>query len=234
MRGRRGQRRGVGGRRGILTAAIAVLVIAGGTMVGVAVSAQKSPANVPGDSVGPSPGAAAPGPPRHSGTPTSSPSTTGPILAASRPVSIRIPAIGVRSSLIEVGLNADGSLQVPHGANYQKAAWYRNSPTPGELGPSIIEGHVDSHRGPAVFFKLGDLRPGDKVDVARADGSTAQFAVRRVAEYPKEHFPTHAVYHNLDHAGLRLITCGGTFDHATGHYLNNIVAYAKLVKGSRG
>jgi sortase (surface protein transpeptidase) len=132
--------------------------------------------------------------------------------------------------MIDVGLTKSGKLQVPQpGPNYNKAAWYKGSPTPGQLGPSIIEGHVDSAKeGPSVFFKLGALRPGDHVKVARKDHKTAVFTITSVIKAPKDHFPSVKVYNNTDHAALRLITCGGSFDQSTGHYRSNIVAFAKL------
>jgi hypothetical protein len=124
-------------------------------------------------------------------------------------------------------------MEVPAGAHYDLAGWYRYSPVPGALGPAIIAGHVDSAvRGPSVFFKLGSLRPHDTVLVMRADRSVAVFAVDDVHRYPKREFPSKLVYGNTNHAALRLITCGGEFDPATGHYLDNIVVTASL-EGAR-
>lgn len=145
------------------------------------------------------------------------------------PVRLRIPAIGVDSALMDLGLLPDGSLQVPPSGF--PAGWYTGGPTPGELGPAVIAGHIDWH-GPGVFFKLHELKPGDLVTIRRADGSQPTFRIRRVAQYPKEHFPTAVVYGNLDHAGLRLITCGGSFNSKTGHYRDNIVAFADLVEST--
>ncbi len=97
------------------------------------------------------------------------------------------------------------------------------------MGPAILLGHVDSAaEGPSVFFRLGELKPGDAVLVERADGSTARFTVDEVKRYPKEKFPTDLVYGDIDHAGLRILTCGGAFDDSTGHYLDNIVVFASL------
>ncbi|MDN5751557.1 MAG: class F sortase [Pseudonocardia sp.] len=125
-------------------------------------------------------------------------------------------------------MRPDGSLEVPR--DYALAGWYRPGPTPGEAGPAVVVGHVDSAAdGPAVFFRLGELRPGAEVLVERADGRTAVFAVDRAARYPKDEFPTREVYGPTDHAALRLITCGGDFDAASGHYRDNIVAFARLV-----
>jgi sortase (surface protein transpeptidase) len=154
----------------------------------------------------------------------------GLILKKSQPVALSIPAIKVTSPLLDLGLNADGTLQVPSLDDPRsKAGWYRNSPTPGSLGPAIIVGHIDSKKyGPGVFYELGSLMPGQEIDIARKDGTVAVFRVDGVRSYPKDHFPTLDVYGNIDHAGLRLITCGGTFDPERGSYENNIVVYASL------
>jgi sortase (surface protein transpeptidase) len=147
-----------------------------------------------------------------------------------------IPSIGVHSNVQHLGQAADGALEVPApGPHYDEAAWYRYSPTPGSKGPAILLGHVDSvTRGPSVFFRLGELKAGDRVSVTRADDSTALFVVDEVHSYPKNDFPTKLVYRDIDHAGLRLITCGGAFDDSTGHYLNNIVVFASLVDPREG
>jgi sortase (surface protein transpeptidase) len=152
----------------------------------------------------------------------------------SQPVELRIPSIGVISTLQHLGQAADGSLEVPApGPRYNDAAWYKHSPTPGELGPAVLLGHVDSAAdGPSVFFRLGELEPGDRVSVERADGATAVFTVDRVRRYSKDDFPTSLVYGDIDHAGLRILTCGGAFDDSTGHYLDNIVVFASLDAGS--
>ena len=155
------------------------------------------------------------------------------VMPRSKPVSLVIPSIGVRSSLLSLGVNADDTVEVPSGTSYDEAGWYRFSPTPGSLGPAVILGHVDSGaRGASVFFKLGRLKPGDRVLVTRRDGSVAVFEVTGVRRYPKARFPTRLVYGNTDHPALRLITCGGSFDAATGHYVDNVVVFASLV-GSR-
>ena len=146
-----------------------------------------------------------------------------------RPVSVDIPAIGVTSTLLHLGLNADGTIQVPSlVTSAGEAAWYKYSATPGQIGASVIEGHVDSYQGPAVFFRLGALHPGDTIDVTLADGMTAIFRVTGVRQYLKSDFPTRAIYGATDYAALRLITCGGVFDYATGHYLGSTVVFASL------
>lgn len=219
-----------GGRRGLLaTVAAAVLAASGATAIAVAVAAQKHAPQPPlsaAGSVGPSTATPVTG-----SSPDPGPKIVGPVLPSSKPVSLDIPAIGVHSALQYLGLTDQNTLQVPApGPHYNEAAWYKYSSTPGSLGPAVIMGHVDSAaEGPSVFFSLGDLRPGDKVRVTRADGLVADFRVDGVRHYPKDHFPTLLVYGNTDHAALRLITCGGPFDYATGHYVDNIVVFASLI-----
>ena len=154
----------------------------------------------------------------------------GLILQSSAPVSLSIPAIGVTSPLLTLGLNPDGTVEVPSLDDPDsKAGWYKGSPTPGAIGPAIVLGHIDSKKyGPGVFFKIGSLAPGQEVDVTRQDGTVAVFTIDGVRSYPKDQFPTKDVYGNIDHAGLRLITCGGTFDPNKGSYESNIVVYASL------
>jgi hypothetical protein len=151
-------------------------------------------------------------------------------LRRSVPVFVHIPAIGVTSELLHLGVDADGAIQVPSlYTEAGEAAWYKYSVTPGQIGPSVIEGHVDSYAGPAVFFRLGALRPGDRIDVRLADRVTAVFRVTGVREYLKSRFPAKAIYGATPYAALRLITCGGAFDYATGHYLSSTVVYASLI-----
>jgi|GEM_PF-878406 len=151
------------------------------------------------------------------------------VLGRSLPVRIDIPAINVHASVMAMDLAPDGSLGVPApGPHYDDVAWYENSPSPGELGPSVIAGHLDSPRnGPSVFYRLGALAPGDLVRIARADGSTVTFTVIGLRQYPRRDFPPE-VYADLDYPGLRLITCGGDLDPRTRHYLDNTVVYATL------
>ncbi len=165
------------------------------------------------------------------------PAPTGPIVAppqsanprpVAAPVSLTIPAIGVETKLITLGLNPNGTLQVP--STTAVAGWYTGGPRPGAIGSAIIVGHVDSYKGPGIFFRLRTLKPGDKVYVRRADGTLAVFRVTLVRKYPKDHFPTESVYGPTPDAELRLITCGGTFDSTTGHYLSNYIVYAVEVK----
>ncbi len=241
-------------RRQVALATVAVALIAGGgSALGVAASSQydaPQPTAAVAGATGPiaNVGALARGqatPHHRNGTPSdpsiptgrtaippAAPTTTvqGPVLVQSAPVTISIPAISVQSTIQDLGLNPDGTLAVPApGPLYNEAAWYDGSPTPGQVGPSIIEGHIDSAAdGPSVFFRLGALGPGDEVDVTRADGTVAVFTVTGVRQYPKDAFPTTTVYGNTDFAALRLITCGGDFDPASGHYLANTVVFAAL------
>jgi sortase (surface protein transpeptidase) len=159
------------------------------------------------------------------------PRAAGP-LRSSTPVRLEIPKIGVSTALMPLGLNPDHSLQVPPLSRAQEAGWYRYGPTPGAKGAAVIAGHVDSTRGPAVFFRLGDLRPRDVVRVHRQDGTTADFRVDAVEAVSKSAFPTQKVYGRVGYAALRLITCGGSFDHHSGHYTDNIVVYGHLVATS--
>ena len=163
------------------------------------------------------------------------PAPTGPIVApppsaqprpVSRPVSLTIPLIGVQTRLLYLGLTSDGALQVPPLSLSAVAGWYQGSPRPGAIGSAIIVGHIDSYQGPGVFWRLDELRRGDKIYVRRADGTLVEFRVTSVQEYLKDHFPTEDVYGPVPDAELRLITCGGAFDYATHHYLSNIVVYA--------
>lgn len=149
-------------------------------------------------------------------------------LARSVPVSVRIPRIGAQSTLIPLGLNADQTVQVPPVSTPMQAGWYENGPTPGEVGPAVILGHVDGNHQLGIFYRLHELGPGDEVLVARQDGSTARFAVTRVQQVGKNAFPTEAVYGDTADAELRLITCGGSFDAAARSYRDSIIVYAVL------
>jgi hypothetical protein len=143
------------------------------------------------------------------------------------PVRLQIPAIGVSTTLVKLGRLPDGTLEVPKA--WGTAGWYDQGPRPGQPGPAVILGHVDSKAGPAVFYRLQTLRPGDTVRVGLADGRTLVFRVQRLQRYPKNQFPTQAVYFPTLDRELRLITCGGDFDYARDSYVDNIVVYATLV-----
>ena len=246
----RDEPRKVRGRLGPVLVAIAVVLSGLGIgLVGVAVASQRRvpapPSTAPATSPAPDLQAVrdtwgweasartdvVAAPPTEQPSPAPSPVATELVLPKSRPVSLSIPAIGVRSVVNDVGQADDGSLETPKpGPDYNEAAWYRHSPTPGSLGPSILLGHVDSAaEGPSVFFRLGELKAGDRVAVTRADTSVAVFRVDLVQRYAKNDFPTDTVYGNIDHAGLRIVTCGGAFDSSAGHYLDNVVVFASLI-----
>ena len=144
------------------------------------------------------------------------------------PVALRIPAIGVRTRLIRLGITPQGTLQVP--ASTSVAGWYTGSPRPGAIGSSVIAGHIDSYLGPGVFYRLRLLHPGNKIFVRQTGGRLATFRVTAVRQYPKAHFPTGQVYGPTPDAELHLITCGGTFDYATGSYLSNVVVFSVEVR----
>ena len=239
-------------RTRILGVAGAALLIAGVIAIVIAVQAQRSapqpppaaasPVNViptatpsePGSTVPDptrTPGSTVPGPTRTPGnSPAAEPKTRGAVLAHSIPTRLQIPAINVDNPLTQIGLNSQGEISTPPLVKDSHAYWLNVSPTPGQLGPSTIIGHVDSAAyGPGVFFNLGHMRQRDKIYLTRSDGVVAMFEVERVAEYKKNDFPTGEVYGNIDHAGLRLITCGGTFDSSIHSYQSNIVVYAALV-----
>jgi sortase (surface protein transpeptidase) len=148
------------------------------------------------------------------------------------PVFLTIPAIGVRTRLVRLGLTRSGGLQPPRGTSV--AGWYTGSPPPGAVGAAVIGGHVDSYTGPGVFFALRLLHPGDRIYVKQAGGRLAVFGVYSVRRYPKSRFPTSQVYGPVPTPQLRLITCGGTFDRARGTYLSNVVVYATMLTPHRG
>src|SRR6516164_1278085 len=201
-----------------LALAVGLVVIAGGT-AGLLLTRHSTPATRP----------AAAGV-------SALPAPTGPIVAppqsavpkpVASPVSLTIPLIGVQTQLVRLGLTTTGELQVPSSTSV--AGWYTGSPPPGAIGSAIIVGHIDSLTGPGVFYRLPELAAGDKIYVKRADGTPVEFRVTSVQTYLKDRFPTQDVYGPVPDAELRLITCGGAFDAATGHYLSNIVVYATAV-----
>ena len=146
--------------------------------------------------------------------------------ATPAPVRIEIPRIHVASSLDRLGRAPDKTVQVP--SRWQVAGWYALGTRPGDPGSAVILGHVDSKRGPAVFFRLRELRRGDAIDVIRADGSSVRFAVDRTEQFDKQRFPTDAVYYPTLTPALRVVTCGGEFDATAGHYRSNVIVFATL------
>lgn len=217
-----------------LAATVVVLALSGIICIGVAVSKQQQP-NQPALSAVDSRVSTAREPASAGPAPRSAahaPQVVGPVLPVSAPLALAIPAIDVTSQLVHLGLTATSTLELPPpGPLYDKAGWYRGSPTPGSPGPAVIAGHVDSKAaGPSVFFRLGSLRPRDEVLITRADGTLAVFAVDDIRRYRKTGFPTKVVYGNTNRAALRLISCGGPFDRRTGHYRDNVVVFASLVR----
>jgi hypothetical protein len=148
-------------------------------------------------------------------------------IKSSRPVHIRIPSIHVNASVVELGLNANGTVQVP--SSWTTTGWYKYGPTPGQKGSAVILGHVDSVTGPAVFYDLSLLRPGNLIDVTLASGVTVHFSVIGLREYEKTQLPGNLVYGPRSYDALQLVTCGGQFDSKTHHYLSNIVVFSKRV-----
>lgn len=188
-----------------------------------------SPAEVRSSGTPPSPGV-----PR---APTGQTKTAlpGAALARSEPTRVTLSKIGVDAEIIPLGVDEEGMLEVPSLETPELTGWYRLGPTPGEVGNAVIVGHVDSHKtGPAVFYRLGALQPGDTVAVARQDAIVAQFTVDKVESYPKESFPTELVYGPGRKPGLRLVTCGGEFDKQTRSYVNNTIVFATLTSWRKG
>ncbi len=152
---------------------------------------------------------------------------SGPILSESNPVHLRIPSINVDVDFsAPLGLKPNREVEVPK--EYDRVGWYKYGPTPGELGPAVVFGHVDSVDGAAIFYSLGQVKPGDSVFVTRADGTTAEFEITAFERVEQDAFPTQKVYGNIDHAGLRLVTCTGTYNKGELRYTHNLIVYAKL------
>ncbi len=148
-------------------------------------------------------------------------------MSAAQPTRLRIPALAIDVPFSEpLGVTVEGEIEVPQA--YDSVGWYRFGPTPGEVGPAVVLGHVDSYEGPAVFFSLGQLTPGDDIYIDREDGSVAHFIVMELSRHEQSEFPTRAVYGDIPYAGLRLITCTGTYQHSVERYTHNLVVFAKL------
>ncbi|SNT60497.1 Sortase family protein [Asanoa hainanensis] len=203
---------------------VAVTALAGAGLLGASFSETPVP---------PQPAAADamfdPAVPAPTGSPTGSPSgsPTAPVaLARSEPASIHISRIGVKAKIMSLGLNKDGTLQVPPLKKADLAGWYSLGASPGEIGNAVVVGHVTTKDNTAVFFRLGELRKDDKIMIKRKDGSMANFVVDGVKAYPKKKFPTALVYGPNQRAGLRLVTCGGNFDAKASNYLDNVIVFA--------
>jgi sortase (surface protein transpeptidase) len=217
--------------RGLIAIGLAIIGVA---LVWAALTRPATPdsalAPAPNDQSVPSTSPSAPQPTQEGPTPRADQTdlhdrTRGLVLPKSEPMAVSIPRIGVRSRLVRLGLK-NGEMETP--ADPADAGWFTGGPTPGALGPAVIAGHVTWNGAREVFYRLGSLRPGDEVTVTRKDGKTAIFTVSRVARFSKERFPSRAVYGQIDHAGLRLITCGGTYNAARHKYADNVIVFARL------
>lgn len=162
-------------------------------------------------------------------TPTPVPEDTKPaVLSRAEPARMNISDVNINAQIKTVGRLADGAMETPNIFD-NVTGWYKHSPTPGELGPAIIVGHVDNYKGPSVFWRLRELQPGNIVEIIRTDGSVARFKVDALQQFDQNNFPTGEVYGDINYAGLRLITCSGTFNRQTGHYTANTVVFATLI-----
>lgn len=217
------------GRRGGLLASAAVgLLLLAGCAAGNAETSDGGPGATSASPASPSPGSAVTAPAASPPPAQAADAKLPAVLPESDPVSMAIPAIGVQSELLSLGLRENKSLEVPPDGPGAPASWYNGSPTPGDRGPAVLLGHVNAvGGGPGVFADLRSLTPGTLITVQRADGSTATFTVDRAAAYSKNNFPTLEVYGNTSAAELRLITCDG-YDPATGLFDDNYVIYATL------
>jgi len=151
------------------------------------------------------------------------------VLQASKPTHIRIPSIEV-DAVFETPLGVSKSYEIEVPESYETVGWYKHGPTPGEVGPAVVLGHVDSYQGPAVLFSLGQVEVGETIEIDREDGSTAIFEVEALEKHEQTGFPTEKVYSDLDYPGLRLITCTGTYDKGVQRYSHNLIVFARLVE----
>ncbi|MFJ4602989.1 class F sortase [Streptomyces griseoluteus] len=173
-------------------------------------------------------GHAAPPPPSPVSVPAAAPAKPAAPMARSLPVRVTIPAAGVDTGpVLQLGLAADGTVEVPSVAQASRIGWYSKGVTPGETGPAVLIGHYDTVKGPAVLRNVGKIKQGARITVARADGSSAVFSVRTVEQVDKDAFPTAKVYGDTTRPELRLITCGGAIEN--GHRPDNIIVYGDLV-----
>ncbi|MBK4347014.1 class F sortase [Lacisediminihabitans changchengi] len=198
----------------VIGLSVAALVVGG-----VAISAAASPHDAPRPSASAAPGAAG-------GLQDPTASVAPTVAAGIVPTRVRIPAIGVDSGLEDLSLDASGALLAP--ADWDSAGWYSAGVVPGNVGPAVIAGHIDSPTAPAVFARLSSLKSGDTVTVTLSDGTIETFTVTQKIESPKATFPTSSVYGNVPTPQLRLITCGGVFNPSSGHYVDNLIVYASL------
>ena len=168
-------------------------------------------------------------------TVTAPPTTDAPLAdpiflgvdSGAEPVGLRIERIGVAAEFTTLGVRSDNTLDVP--SNFDEVGWFNGRPVPGDLGPAIVVGHLDSHNGPAVFHALRQLVGGDIIEIDRSDGLTAHFRITETVQVGKVGFPTERVYGTTEGAELRLITCDGAFDHDERSYQDNLILFAKLI-----
>ena len=171
--------------------------------------------------------AASPGAPSNSNRSSASSTRSAREVSRSRPIHLAIPIIGLSERLSELGLNKNGTVQVPK--SWSVPGWYKLGPSPGQRGSAVILGHVDSVEGPAAFYQLSKLRPGNLVSVTLLDGQTVRFRVIGLRMYLKKNFPNRLVYGPRSYSALQLVTCGGVFDSGSQHYLSNLVVFTELV-----
>ncbi|MEV0229464.1 class F sortase [Nonomuraea sp. NPDC050786] len=203
----------------LLRTGAAVVSLAGLLLIGLGISGFFSDEPEPGPVAATNPVPSVPGVP--------SGRVAAPMRAA-RPTAVYIPSIGVAAPLMELGLDAQGAIENPPFDPPNQAGWYRYGPVPGQRGAAVITGHLDTRSGPAVFANLKNVKRGDQVQVMRADHSVAVFVVDKVEHTPKRSFPVKKVYAKLSYPGLRLVTCGGTFDRQAHSYVDNTIVYAHL------
>lgn len=210
-----------GGARPIVALAIALGL--GAVALGIAVGGQgadPAPAAAAASPAAASPAPAAPAPAPAVVALTATPAERGDL----HPTEVRLPTLDVRSALVDLDVGPDGALTPP--ADPARAGWYVRGGVPGLRGPTVIAGHVDSQAGPAVFYRLDELGPGDRVEVTRSDGQVFSYRVSTVETHPKADFPTARVYGPTPGPELRLITCGGEFDRSSRHYKDNVIVTA--------
>ncbi|MBM7805421.1 hypothetical protein JOD57_001258 [Geodermatophilus bullaregiensis] len=198
-----------------VTLAVTAVLLAGCAASGTAGSGAPPPPTATADPSGPVPPSAVPAP--------GGPAVVDPATVP-EPVAVSVPAIGVRDELLELGVGADGTAEVP--ADFDRVGWFTGGGRPGARGPTVLLGHVDSTAGPAVFHDLRDLGPGDVVEVTVADGSVARYEVVGTEQFPKDEFPTAAVFGATADDVLRLVTCTGAFDRGARSYVDNLVVTA--------
>jgi hypothetical protein len=209
------------GAAGILGVVVVALLVTGGR----AGMPDAAPEAAPNAAVSPTPTASA-SPNAFDAGGLQDPSVAAPAVDVGDPVSVQIPSLGIASSLEDLAIGPGGELAAP--VDYDRAGWYADGPAPGEIGPAIIAGHVDSTTGPAVFYRVSELKDGDEIVVDTDTGESLTFVVTGRTQSAKATFPTADVYSNVPRPELRLITCAGFFDRSTGHYTDNLIVFASL------